>query len=90
MRRRVHRTDETQKPIVNGLRDCGFQVKIIGRPCDLLVRHRATGKLTLLEVDGITKHRKRDMAQLEFIQDWEVPLVSNLDEALMALGTRIL
>lgn len=60
------------------------------RPCDLLVRHRATGRLSILEVDGITKNRKRDLAQLEFIQDWEVPIVSTLDEALRALGTRVL
>lgn len=85
MRRRIHRTDETQPDIVKGLRQCGFQVKIIGRPCDLLIRARETKRLTLLEVDGITRHRKRDPDQLAFLAEWEVPLVRTLDDALRAL-----
>lgn len=88
--RRAAKRDETEKPIVDGLRDIGYQVIRLQQPCDLLVRHRSTGELTLLEVDGITKYRKRDIAQLEFIQDWQVPLVSTLEEALRALSTKLL
>lgn len=87
--RRAARRDETEAPIVEGLRQCGYQVYLMQRPCDLLVRQRSTGVLTILEVNGIKKYRKREEAQLEFIQDWQVPLVSTLEEALRALGTKI-
>ena len=48
---------------------------------DLLVR-RPDGALFLLEVDGITRYRRRKQAQLDFLRDWGVPRVKNLEEAL--------
>ncbi len=77
----VRRVDETQKPIVDGLRAIGFKVAVIEEPVDLLVRRPSDGRLFLLEVEGITKHRKRKQTQLDFIQAWNVPIVKNFDEA---------
>lgn len=67
----------------------GYQVQLQNFP-DLLVRNPRDGVLTILEVDGITKNRKREKQQLEFLRDWQVPLVKTLEDALRALGSRIL
>lgn len=78
--RRAKRRDETEPAIVTGLRACGFKVRQQDFP-DLIVRRPLDGKLFLLEVDGITKYRKRKQAQLDFIRDWNIPIVRNFDEA---------
>lgn len=90
LNRYAKRQDATQPAIVKGLRAMGYQVEIVGKPCDLLIRNPRTEKLDLLEVDGITKNRKRDQKQLDFLRDWQVPLVKTLDDALKALGTNML
>ena len=77
----VRRVDETQKPIVDGLRAAGIKVVVIEEPVDLLARRPSDGRLFLLEVDGITKSRKRKQKQLDFIKAWNVPIVKNFDEA---------
>jgi hypothetical protein len=48
------------------------------------VRFRDT--LYLLEVEGITKNRKRSHEQLQFLELWSIPIVKNVDEALLVLG----
>lgn len=84
------RRDETEKPIVDGLRALGYQVRQQDVP-DLAVRKTdwPKGHVILLEVDGITKNRKRGLAQLGFIRAWRIPVVKTLDEAVAALGGRI-
>lgn len=80
------RRDETERPIIEALRKVGFQVEQLDRPCDLLVRNPRTGSVHVLEVDGITRNRKRDKEQVEFLRDWQVPLVKTWEQAFKALG----
>lgn len=87
LNRYAKRRDETESPIVNGLRQLGYQVRQQDVP-DLVVR-RQDGRVFLLEVDGITKNRKRGLAQLGFIKAWRIPVVKTLDEAVLALGGKI-
>jgi hypothetical protein len=75
---------------VKGLRQLGYQVRQQDVP-DLAVRKPdwPVGSVMLLEVDGITKNRKRGLAQLGFIKAWRIPVVKTLDEAVRALGGKI-
>lgn len=66
------------------MRAAGALVERLDRPVDLLVRFR--GRPYLLEVDGITRYRKRAQKQLDFIRVWEVPLVKTPEQALAAIG----
>lgn len=84
--RYAKRRDETERPIIDGLRACGFKVKQQDFP-DLVVRRPVDGQIFLLEVDGITKNRKRDRAQLDFLRDWHIPIVKNFDEAFAWVNT---
>ena len=88
--RYAKRRDETERPIVDGLRQLGYQVRQQDVP-DLAVRHPSwpDGKVMLIEVDGITKNRKRGLAQLGFIRAWRIPVVKTLDAAVAALGGKI-
>lgn len=90
LNRYAKRRDETEPAIVTGLRQLGYQVRQQDVP-DLAVRRPdwPPGKVLLLEVDGITKNRKRGLAQLGFIKAWRIPLVKTLDEAVTALGGKI-
>lgn len=87
--RYAKRRDVGERSIVEGLRDCGFQVRQQDFP-DLLVRIPRSGKIELLEVEGITQYRKRSPDQLAFLRDWQIPVVKTLDDALRALGTNLL
>lgn len=78
------RRDETEPDIVDALEGAGAQVERLDRPCDLLVRFR--GRVLVLEVDGITKYRKREERQKRFLHEWAVPLVKTPEEALLAIG----
>lgn len=84
--RRAKRRDETEPAIVDGLRKLGYQVRHQDFP-DLLVRRRRDGRYFLLEIEGITKYRRRDAKQLEFLREWGIPVVKTLDAALLALNT---
>jgi hypothetical protein len=90
LNRYAKRRDETESPIVQGLRQLGYQVRQQDTP-DLAVRKNdwPPGTVVLLEVDGITKNRKRGLAQLGFIRAWRIPVVKTLDEAVLALGGKI-
>jgi hypothetical protein len=79
-----HRSDQNAGPIIDSLRAAGALVWPIGRPCDLLVL--SGGRLHLLDVDGVTKNRKRDKAQLDNFQLWRVVLVATPEQAIRAVG----
>lgn len=83
--RRAKRRDMTERAIIDGLRQLGFQVRQQDFP-DLLVRRRSTGQVFLLEVEGVTKNRKREQTQLDFIQSWGIPIVRDLEAALIAMN----
>jgi hypothetical protein len=84
----AQRRDETEKPIVDALRKMGFLVQQQTLP-DLLIRNKRTGTYHLLEIEGITRNRKRSVKQLEWLTLWQVPIVKSLDEALKALGCQM-
>jgi hypothetical protein len=90
--RRAARRDETEAPIVRDLRALGYQVYQMKLPVDLLVRNPRTGSLTILEVQGGPRSGTgvRKKVQLDFIRDWQVPIVKSLADAERALGTRML
>lgn len=81
---RRHRKDENQDDVVRALRAAGVRVFCIGRPCDLLCCYR--GDLYLLDVDGITRNRKRDPKQLAAFAEFGVRLVKTPEAALSAVG----
>jgi hypothetical protein len=84
------RRDETEKPLIKDLKKCGFQVRQQDFP-DLIVRRPAwpSGMVQLLEVDGITKNRKRSDKQLGFIREWQIPIVKTTEDALKVLDAFI-
>lgn len=79
-----HRPDANSADIVDALRAAGVLVWPIGRPCDLLCL--SGDRYYLLDVDGITKNRKRDPKQLETFKDFRVRLVKTPEAALAAVG----
>jgi putative NIF3 family GTP cyclohydrolase 1 type 2 len=81
---RAVRKDENQEVIVRALRSAGVRVYVMHVPCDLLCR-RGDG-LYLLDVDGITKHRKRAPKQLETFAEFGVRLVKTPEDAFAAVG----
>lgn len=89
--RRAARRDDTEPAIVDRLRELGYLVNRQALP-DLIVRDPRTKLIHLLEVEGgkRTGTGKRRPEQLEFLRAWEVPIVKTLDEALHALGARVL
>lgn len=78
------RRDENEPAIISDLEEAGFQVER-SLPTDLLLRHRATGRLALLEVQGVSKRRRRDKKQLEVLNEWNIPIVKSTAEALAVL-----
>jgi hypothetical protein len=82
--RRAARKDETQKAIVDGLRNAFCKVKVLNDTPDLLVQS-PWGEIFALEVDGVTKNRRRAKAQLEFLDAWNIPRVSTLNQAIRAV-----
>lgn len=84
IKRWASKRDATEGDIVEALRDAGAQVEYLDTPCDLLVRYR--GIVCVLEVDGITRNRKRKAEQLKFLREWGVPLVKTPEQALKAIG----
>ncbi len=83
--RYAQRRDANEPAIVRALEDIGCQVQRMGQPCDLLVRWR--GVLHLLEIDNPeSKYRQRDRGQLEFLRDWNIPLIQTINDAFRAIG----
>lgn len=98
--RRAAKVDSVQNEIVEGLREWGYHVEIIGRPVDLLVGYHwhteaPDGMIRhmgwkLLEVKTPTKagkrrKRKDQEDQDDFIAWTGTPVVTSLHEALVAL-----
>lgn len=84
---RRHRKDENQDEILRALRAAGVHCWVISRPCDLLCLY--ANRYHLLDVDGITKNRKRDPKQLEAFAQFRVRLVKTPEDALAAVGLRV-
>jgi hypothetical protein len=84
--RYANRRDATEAEIVKALLRIGAQVKRMNKPCDLLVRYR--GHIHVLEVEGgkRTGTGARQPEQVEFLRDWQVPIVKTVDEALAAVN----
>jgi hypothetical protein len=85
------RRDVPESGIVDALESIGWDcVRLSSEELpDLLCRHRGSGQLALLEIDGITKYRKRKQSQLDMLAAWNVPVVKTFDEACRALGSKI-
>jgi hypothetical protein len=77
--------DANEKVIVSDLQKVGAKVWRLSQPCDLLVRFAF--RLYLIEVaNPENKYRKREKEQLEFLEEWGVPIVTNSEEALRVIG----
>ncbi len=83
--RYAKRRDENEPEIMKGLRACGLQVRQQDFP-DLLVRRRRDGELWVIEIQGITRYRKRSAEQLKLLEEWQIPIVKTLTEALAVCG----
>jgi hypothetical protein len=79
------RRDETEPDIVKALELAGWDVERLPDHVDLLCRQRSTGRLALLEVEGITQYRRRGKEQLAFLKAWEIPIVKTPEQALKAV-----
>jgi len=85
--RYANRRDATEPEIVAALERIGAKVYRLTKPCDLLVRYR--GHIHLIEVEGgkRTGSGARQPGQLQFLDEWCVPIVHTVDEALEAITT---
>lgn len=88
MKRYAMRTDAAQAAIVDGLRQCGVTVFIIGQPVDLLTYYR--GRWLPLEVKTATKtgrirKRKDQPEQDATLAACGIPRVTTVEQALAAL-----
>jgi hypothetical protein len=81
---RRHRSDLSQREIVEALRACGVSVWHIGEPCDLLTFYR--GSWLPLEAKTGKAQRKDQPKQAEFLKTFDVPRVTTPTEALKAVG----
>ena len=89
--RHAKQTDSNQTDIVDGLREAGCTVSIIGRPVDLLVGFRGLNhlmeiKLPLGPQGGDPSVRTPE--QVTFFREWKgkVHEVRSLDHALQIVG----
>jgi hypothetical protein len=82
-----HRPDANSTDIITALRNAGVLVWPIGRPSDLLCL--SGDRYYLLDVDGITRNRKRDPKQLETFAEFGVRLVKTPEAALAAVGIHV-
>jgi hypothetical protein len=93
-RQQITRVDKSTQKIVDELRALHFTVVYVGRPTDLLVRHPKWGpnRWRLLEckshkdAKGNVKLDKRQQEQQDFCKTHGVPYVTDVFEALLALG----
>lgn len=94
--RYARKTDSTQREIVRGLEKAGIRVWVIEEPCDLLVRFWSSSARRFLwqplECKPLTgkrapkaRIRTDQPKQNEFLQANDVPVVTNIAEALEAL-----
>lgn len=91
LNRYAKKTDQSQAPIVEALREVGFHVWVIGWPCDLLIWRIDKGFRVLecktpYNKDGSQKKRKDQQKQIEFLQLTGCPIALDPEQALRALG----
>ncbi len=94
---RKDKPDAVTKVIVDGLRERGYSVEYLGRPTDLVVGHTRWGRniFKLLECksrklkNGQVVLDKRQKDQQEFCAKHGVPYVTDVFEALLALGEEV-
>lgn len=95
--RYARRADKQTQSIVDGLRAIGYTVEYIDKPVDLAVNHPRMGKNVwkLLECksrklkNGQVVLDKRQKDQAEFCAKHEVPYVTDVWEARLALGEMV-
>lgn len=85
------RRDQPEGDIVNGLDLIGWDCVRLnsGELPDLLCRHRASGRLVLLEVESGHYKRRRSPQQRAMLRDWRIPIVKTFFEAAQALGAKL-
>lgn len=83
---RAMKRDAKERPIIDALEQAGFLVLQLPITPDLVVKNPSTGELTLLEVEGVNKHRKRGLSQLQLLKIWRIPRVKTPEEALRAVA----
>jgi hypothetical protein len=83
LNRFAKRKDSSQEAIVKALRKAGVRVWILDTPADLLCRYMSLW--SVLEVKANSKSALTP-AQKKFIAENDVPIVTNPEEALRALG----
>jgi hypothetical protein len=91
--RRAAKRDTAERPIIQALEQCGFEVWALTQPCDLAVRRSSWpgGRVQLLEVKTpygkAAKPRldKRQEGQANFLTATGTPVVTTPVEALKAL-----
>jgi hypothetical protein len=90
VKRYAMRVDKSQQAIVDGLRAAGVHVDIIGRPVDLLTYYRGRWlpmECKTIKAGRITVQKEAKMQkQATFCVTHNVPIVTNLQEALFAVG----
>jgi hypothetical protein len=89
--RRAKKRDESEKAIVDALRNAGAMV-FRELPCDLLIYHK--GRFMLMECKTPTKtgkqrKRKDQRLQQQFLELTKTPVVLTPFEALLALGEAV-
>lgn len=73
--------DANEPDIVKALEALGVLVERIDKPVDLLCKYR--GRVYLAEVKGEgVKRRKSQVAQNEFIDLWEVPILRTVHDVI--------
>lgn len=85
------RRDISEKDIVDSLEAIGWDIVRLSSEelPDLLCRHRASGRIALLEIESGHYKRKRSQSQLEMLRNWQIPVVKTFEEAARALGAKI-
>lgn len=94
--RRNAKSDQSRAAIVSGLRSAGVQVWDIRHPVDLLCRYWSNDlkrwQWQPLELktpqgkNGKARKRNDQPEQVEFLYSTQTPVVTNISEALEALG----
>jgi hypothetical protein len=82
--RHAKRRDDNEAQIIRDLRKVGAVVEQIDKP-DLIVRFAFRTYLMEVSNPG-NKYRKREKAQLEFLEAFGIPVVTTSDEALRIIG----
>jgi hypothetical protein len=97
IRRYAAKTDSNQPPIVDAIRNAGWECYLVREPCDLFCYHAGYEIWAPLEIKDPTKvtkagkpvHDERMAEQHEFLERTKTPVVTTPAEALIALAAVI-